>query len=68
MVAKHALRYLNGTIDEGITYNGNLGMKLEFWSDAKWGGEEGRESVSGFVATICKDAVKAVTKAVINGT
>ena len=32
--AKHTLRYLNGTIDKGITYNGNLGMKLECWSDS----------------------------------
>ena len=32
---KHGFRYLNGTIDEGITYNGNLGIKLECWSDAK---------------------------------
>jgi len=50
--AKHALRYLNGTIDKGIIYNGNLGMRLEGWSDANWGGEEGRESVSGFVFTL----------------
>ena len=27
---KQALRYVNGTIDQGITYNGNLGMKLKF--------------------------------------
>src|SRR5579859_1093017 len=60
--AKHALRYLNGTIDEGITYNGNLGMKLECWSDANWGGEEGRESVSGFVATIAGGAVTYSSK------
>jgi len=26
--AKKALRYLNGTIDAGITYNGNLVMKI----------------------------------------
>src|SRR5437667_6018079 len=38
---KQAFRYINGTVDEGITYNGNLGLKLEFWSDATWGGEEG---------------------------
>ena len=31
---KHALRYLNGTIDQAITFNGNLEMKLKFWSDA----------------------------------
>src|SRR5579859_6015727 len=60
--AKHALRYLNGTIDQGITFNGNLGMKLEFWSDANWGGEEGRESVSGFVATIAGGSVTYSSK------
>src|SRR5579859_3429582 len=60
--AKHALRYLNGTINEGITYNGNLGMKLNFWSDANWGGEEGRESVSGFVATMAGGAVTYSSK------
>jgi len=48
--AKQGLRYINGTIDEGITYNGNLGMRLKAWSDANWG-EEGQESVSGFVFT-----------------
>ena len=26
---KHALRYLNGTIDQGITYDGNLGVKCK---------------------------------------
>src|SRR5437667_2460582 len=55
--AKQGLRYLNGTIDEGITYNGNLGMRLTAWSDANWGGEEGRESVSGFVFTMAGGAV-----------
>jgi hypothetical protein len=60
--AEHALRYLNGTIDHGITYNGSLGMKLELWSDANWGGEEGRESVSGFVATIAGGSVTYSSK------
>jgi len=59
---KHALRYLNGTIDQGITFNGNLGFKLECWSDANWGGEEGRESVSGFVFTIAGGAVSYSSK------
>jgi len=59
---KHALRYLNRTINQGITYNGNLGMRLEFWSDANWGGEEGRESVSGFVATLAGGAVTYSSK------
>src|SRR5579859_6527020 len=60
--AKHALRYFNGTVDEGITYNGNLGMRLNFWSDANWGGEEGRESVPGFVATMAGGAVTYSSK------
>ena len=59
---KHALRYLNGTIDQGITYDGKLGMKLESWSDANWGGEEGRESVSGFVFTLAGGAVTYSSK------
>src|SRR5438046_10304293 len=42
--AKQGLRYLKGTVNEGITYNGNLGLKLKCWSDASWGAEEERES------------------------
>ena len=60
--AKQGLRYINGTIDEGITYNGNLGMRLKAWSDANWGGEEGRESVSGFVSTLADGAVSWSSK------
>src|SRR5277367_49418 len=60
--AKHAIRYLNGTIDQGITYNESLEMKLEFWSDANWGGEEGKELVSGFVATIAGGSVTYSSK------
>src|SRR5579859_5112858 len=60
--AKHALRYLNGTIDQGITYNGNLGMKLECWSNANWGGEEAQESVSGFIFTLAGGAVSWSSK------
>ena len=61
-MAKQALRYLNRTIDQGITYNGNLGMKLQFWSDANWGGEEGRESISGFIGTLAGGAVTYSSK------
>src|SRR5208282_5739090 len=52
----------NGTIEQGITYNGNLGMQLECWSDANWGGEEGRESVSGFVFTLAGGAITYSSK------
>jgi hypothetical protein len=37
-------------------------MKLEFWSDTNWGGEEGRESVSGFVGTLAGGAVTYSSK------
>jgi len=60
--AKQGLRYLNRTVDEGITYNGNLGMRLKIWSDANWGGEEGRESVSGFIFTLANGAVSWSSK------
>ena len=60
--AKQGLRYINGTIDEGIIYNGNLGMRLKAWSDANWGGEEGRESVSGFVFTLAEGAISYSSK------
>ena len=43
--AKQGLRYLNGTANKGITYNGNKGLQRECWCGANWGGEEGRESV-----------------------
>ena len=59
---KQGLRYLKGTINEGITYNGNLGIRLKCWSDANWGGEEGRESVSGFVFTMAGGAVTYSSK------
>jgi hypothetical protein len=61
-VEKQSFQYINGTLDEGITFNGNLGMNLEFWRDANWGGEEGRESVSGFVGTLAGGAVTYSSK------
>ena len=39
--ARQGLRYLNGTSDLGISYDGKKGLKLEGWSDASWGAEEG---------------------------
>ena len=60
--AKQGLRYLNGTVHEGITYDGNLGLKLKCWSDASWGAEEGRESVSGYVFTLAGGAISWSSK------
>ena len=47
-------------IDEGITYNRNLDMRLKAWSDANWG--EGRESVSGFVFILARGVVIYLSK------
>ena len=61
--AKQGLRYLNGTVEDGITYNGNLGLKsLKGWSDANWGAGEDRKSVSGFVFTLAGGAVSWSSK------
>src|SRR5208282_4413143 len=37
-------------------------MQLECWSDTNWGGEEGRESVSGFVFTLAGGAITYSSK------
>jgi hypothetical protein len=55
--AKQGLRYLNGTMDEGIIFDSNLGLRLKGWSDANWGAEEGRELVSGFVFILAGGAI-----------
>ena len=60
--AKQGLRYLSGTAEEGITYDGKKGLKLEGWCDASWGAEEGRESVSGYVFTLAGGAVSWSSK------
>jgi hypothetical protein len=53
------LRYIN---NEEIIYNENLSLRLKIWSDANWGGEEGRESVSGFIFTLANGAVSWSSK------
>jgi transposase InsO family protein len=60
--ARQGLRYLKGTMDQGITYDGKQGLKIKAWCDANWGAEEGRESVSGFVFTIAGGAISWSSK------
>jgi len=55
--ARQGLRYLKGTIDQGITYDGKKGLVFKAWSDASWGAEEERESVSGSLFTMAGGAV-----------
>ena len=49
-------------MNEGITYNGNLGLKLKCWGDANWGAEEGRESVSEYVIMLAGGAISWSSK------
>jgi len=47
---KRILRYLQGTKDQGITYNNKNEIKLEGFSDADWGGDrKDRKSTSGYI-------------------
>src|SRR4030095_7633334 len=60
--ARQGLKYLHRTVDQGITFDGKRGLKVEAWSDANWGAEEGRESVSGLVFTIAGGAISWSSK------
>ena len=38
MVAKHAVRYLRGTVDYGLKYEANQKINLEGYVDSDWAG------------------------------
>ena len=38
MIAKHALRYLEGTVDCGLKYEANQNINLEGYVDLDWAG------------------------------
>ncbi|KAG7844623.1 hypothetical protein KL940_005426, partial [Ogataea angusta] len=49
-IAKHVLRYLKGTIDDGITYTRTSSVELKGFCDADWGGIlEDRTSTTGYI-------------------
>ena len=56
-VAKRGLRYLNGSIDMGITFSGRLGLKLEMYCDADWGNGEDRKSIGAYIGTLAGGAI-----------
>lgn len=67
VAAKRVLRYLAGTIDRGLVFQGNLGMNLVAAADSDWAGgwkstEEGTRSTSGYVVTIAGAVVACKTK------
>ena len=60
---KRILKYLNGTKDWGITYNGkNSTLKLEGYSDADHGSGEDRKSISGYIFILAGGAVSWSSK------
>jgi hypothetical protein len=48
VIAKHVMRYLKGTLDFGLNYNGNHDFKLSGYTDSDWvGSVSNRKSTSG---------------------
>ena len=48
VAAKHVMRYLKGTIDFGLYYDGNHDYRLYGYTDADWAGSvSDRKSTSG---------------------
>ena len=63
--AKRILRYIKGTIDYGITFDGNkeTDVKLKGYVDADWGSNpNGRKSQSGYLFTICGGVISWASK------
>jgi hypothetical protein len=50
-VAKHLLRYIRGTTDLGLTFDGDCGKQITLgYADADWGGDlDTRRSTTGYV-------------------
>ena len=63
--AKCVLRYIKGTIDYGITFDGNkeTSVKLKGYIDADWGSNpNGRKSQSGYLFTVCGGVISLASK------
>jgi hypothetical protein len=58
---KRVLRYLHGTVHQGITYTGvgqsDSQPELRGYCDSDWGQSEDRRSVTGYVFLLCGGAV-----------
>ena len=63
--AKRILRYIKGTIDYGITFDGNkeTDVELKGYVDADWGSNpNGRKSHSGYLFTVCGGVISWASK------
>ena len=52
--AKHVLRYLKGTLDYELSYKSDQDLQLLGQSDADWGSDEDRRSISGYCFSLSK--------------
>jgi hypothetical protein len=63
IAVKRIFRYLNGTRNYGITYNGSDKVQVIGYADADWAGDhKDRKSTSGYVFTIANGAVSWASK------
>ena len=61
--AKRVLRYVSGTMDQGILYKEGAAIRLEGYTDADWAGSvSDRRSTSGFVFSLGSGAVSWSSK------
>jgi hypothetical protein len=61
--AKRILRYLKGTTNTGLCFDGSLPLKLVGYCDADWGShKEDRKSIIGYVYLICGVAISWKSK------
>lgn len=57
MAVKRILRYLKGTMDYSLCYQGS-DLRLTRYTDADWGGDlDGRKSTSGYAFLLCNGAI-----------
>ncbi|ESX02669.1 Polyprotein (gag/pol) of Ty/Copia retrotransposon [Ogataea parapolymorpha DL-1] len=62
-IAKHVLRYLKGTIDDGITYTRTSSVELKGFCDADWGGIlEDRTSTTGYIFMLANGPISWKSK------
>ena len=59
---KRVLRYLSGTLNLGITHNGELPYKILMWQDAPFADGDDRRSRTGFVAMMCGSVITRGSK------
>src|SRR5579859_3800899 len=55
-------KYLRGTSNLRITFDGKVGLEMRAYSDANWGGEVDRKSVGGYLFCLAGGAVSWAAK------